>query len=247
MTDLRDDAYYDANDLPPVRVPESRLRYDPGRARDEDAFAKAARHSTLVRRLKYILPALALAGVAVFWGTARIIPGDLAALVAVAGIDEKSNSVIMQAPHISGFEGTRRAYDVKAGSAVQSLDDPKVVTFKQIDGRFGLEENGTATVTAATGVYNGNNNTLELTEGISMTTTSGYAARFNDAAIDLANGTLITDRPVELSTSEGSLRADSVEVLERGKRVIFRGGVSVTYLPADELVTRTGEAGATGE
>ena len=168
-------------------------------------------------------------------------------LVAVAGIDEESNSVIMQAPHISGFEGTRRAYDVKAGSAVQSLDDPKVVTFKQIDGHFGLEENGTATVTAETGVYNGNNNTLDLTEGIRMTTTSGYAARFDDARIDLANGTLKTDKPLELSTGEGSLRADSIEVLERGKRVIFRGNVSVTYMPPAELVTKSGEAEARDE
>jgi lipopolysaccharide export system protein LptC len=246
MTDLRDDAYYD-EDSGPVRGPAapSRLRYNPHRANDDDAFERAARHSTLVRRLKYILPALALCGVAVFWGTARIIPGDMASLVAVAGIDEKSNSVVMQAPHISGFEGTRRAYDVKAGSAVQSLDDPKVVTFKQIDGRFGLDANGTATVTAATGVYNGNNNTLALTEGISMTTTSGYAARFNDAAIDLAKGTLSTEKPIQLTASEGSLRANSIEVLDRGKRVIFRGGVSVTYLPRGELVTKSGTAGAT--
>lgn len=244
MTDLHNEAYYD-DDAP--RTPPARLRYDPGRSRHADAYERAARHSALVRRLKYILPALAIAGVGVFWATARIIPGDLAALVAVAGIDEESNSVIMQAPHISGFEGTRRAYDVKAGSAVQSLDDPKVVTFKQIDGHFGLEENGTATVTAETGVYNGNNNTLDLTEGIRMTTTSGYAARFDDARIDLANGTLKTDKPLELSTGEGSLRADSIEVLERGKRVIFRGNVSVTYMPPADLVTKSGEAEARDE
>jgi lipopolysaccharide export system protein LptC len=244
MTAFDDDRYMD-EDAPPA--PAVRIRYNPKRAREGDAFVAAERHSKLVRRLKFILPTLAIAAIAVFWGTARFIPGDLASLVAVAGIDAASNSVVMQKPHISGFEGTRRAYEVKADSAVQNLDDPKVVTFKAIVGRFGLDEAGTATVDAALGVYDGNQNTLNLKDGITVQTTTGYAGKFTDAAIDLGKGSLTSSKPIELSTAEGSIRANGVTVTDRGKRIKFTDGVSVTYLPPGELVTETGTTDATAQ
>ena len=244
MTDLRDDAIYD-DDLEPAapRPAPRRIRYNPKETRGEDAFRAATRHSRRVRRLKFILPALAILGVAVFWGTARFIPGDLETLVQVSGIDVASNSVIMQKPLISGFEGTRRAYLVKADSAVQSLDDPKVVTFKSVDGRFGLDEAGEATVGAETAIYDGNKNTLTLKDGIDVKTNTGYSATLQAAAIDLAKGTLTSDQPLEIRTGEGTIRANAVSVAERGKRVMFTNGVSVVYMPPAELVTESGRAG----
>jgi lipopolysaccharide export system protein LptC len=242
MTALDDDRYVDDEARP---APAARLRYNPTRAREGDAFQKAQRHSKLVRRLKFILPAIVVIAIAAFWGTARFIPGDLASLVAVSGIDTKSNSVVMQKPHISGFEGTRRAYEVKADSAVQSLDDPKVMTFKEIVGRFGLDDAGIATVDATVGVYNGNQNTLMLKDGINVQTTNGYAGKFTEAAIDLGKGSLRSSKPIELSMAEGSIRANGVTVTDRGKHILFTDGVSVTYLPAGELATASGAASET--
>ena len=215
--------------------PRRRLHYDPRSSGCEEAYRAAQRHSRIVRGLKYALPALAIVAVAVFWGSARHISGDLANLIALAQIDTKSNSVVMDKPHISGFEGTRRAYEVKADSAMQSLDDPKVVTFRKVDAHIGLEDAGIATVNAATGVYNGNSNMLDLKDGISIKTTTGYAASFESASVDLAKGSLSSSRPIEITTSEGSLRANSVEVSDRGKKIVFSGGVSVSYMPPDEL------------
>ena len=226
MTDYTEDT--------PVR---HRIRYDPTRRGGEEAFRTAQRHSRLVRTLRIVLPALAAAGILLFWASAHFIPSDLAGLVSKAGIDVKSNSVVMDAPHISGFEGTRRAYEVKAARAIQSLDDPKVLTFEKINAHIGLEDAGTATVDAGTGIYNGNSNTLELKDGISIQTTSGYAATIREAAVDLAKGSLQSAMPVEIHAKEGSLRANSIEVTERGKFVAFRGGVSVTFMPPAALAT----------
>jgi lipopolysaccharide export system protein LptC len=151
----------------------------------------------------------------------------------MSGIDTKSNSVVMDKPHISGFEGTRRAYEVKADSAVQSLDDPKVLTFRKINAHIGLEDAGTATVDAATGIYDGNSNTLQLKDGISISTDTGYSATAETAAVDFAKGSLTSTTPIEIHMAAGSLRANAVEVADRGKQVTFHGGVSVTWLPDD--------------
>jgi lipopolysaccharide export system protein LptC len=242
MTQISEDAYLDEEPPPEPRRP--RLRYSPKEIRDTNAFQTAERHSRLVRRLRYILPALAIAGVVVFWGTARFIPGDLASLIKVSGIDTTNNSVVMQKPHISGFEGTRRAYDVMATTAVQSLDDPKVVTFNGILAHFGLEDGSAATVTATSGVYNGKSNALTLRQGIVATTTSGYTAKLTNAVVDLGGGGLATKSPVELRTAQGTLKANTMTVTDRGKRVLFTNGVSVTYLPKGDLVPPLGGAAA---
>ena len=223
----------------PVR---RRISYDPTRRGGERAYQAARRHTRLVRTLRVVLPALAVGGILVFWASAHFIPSDLAGLISKAGIDVKSNSVTMDAPHISGFEGTKRAYEVKAARAIQSLDDPKVLTFQQINAHIGLDNSGTAMVDAGTGVYNGNKNTLELDKGISVRTTTGYAATAEKAEIDLAKGSLQTSRPVEISGQQGTLHADSMEVTDRGKHVVFRGHVSVTFIPPAELATPPKEA-----
>ena len=240
MTQISEDAYLDEE--PPLEPRRPRLRYSPKEIRDTNAFQTAQRHSRLVRRLRYILPALAIAGVLVFWGTARFIPGDLASLIKVSGIDVSSNSVVMQKPHISGFEGTRRAYDVTAETAVQSLDDPKVVTFNGILAHFGLEDGSAATVSATTGVYDGKSNALTLRKGVVATTTSGYTAKLTNAVVDLGGGGLATKSPVELHTAQGTLKANTMTVTDRGKRVLFTNGVSVTYIPKGDLVPPLGGA-----
>jgi lipopolysaccharide export system protein LptC len=226
MTDYTEDT--------PVR---HRIRYDPSRRGGEQAYRTAQRHSRLVRTLRIVLPAMAVGGILLFWASAHFIPSDMAGLVSKAGIDVKSNSVVMDAPHISGFEGTRRAYEVKAARAVQSLDDPKVLTFEQINAHIGLDDGGTATVDAGTGIYNGNNNTLQLKNQISISTTTGYSASIKEAQVDLAKGNLQSSTPVEIKAKEGSLRANSIEVVDRGKFVAFRGGVSLTFMPPAELAT----------
>lgn len=242
MTAVDDDRYADDRERGEPRAP--RIRYNPPKERDPDAYRKATRHSALVRNLKFILPTLAILAIVAFWATARVIPGDLASLVAVATIDPKSNSVVMDKPHISGFESTRRAYEVKAESALQSLDDPKVVTFKTITGRFGLEDAGVATVNAGIGVYNGNNNTLVLKDGIDLKTDNGYAGTFSEAAIDLGKGTLTSSSPLELSSADGRIHANAVSISSNGKHILFTNGVSVTYLPPGDL-TAPANSGAT--
>ena len=44
----------------------------------------------------------------------------------------------MDKPHISGFDGTKRAYEVHAVKATQELGNAKVVTLETIQAQFAL-------------------------------------------------------------------------------------------------------------
>ncbi len=238
MAVVNEDRYAEDDGTGARRAPAPRLRYTPPQPRGEDAFERARRHSGTVRRLRIILPVIAIIAVVAFWMTLKVVPGDLASLIAVAGIDTKTNSVVMQAPHISGFEGTRRAYEVRAAKATQSLSDPKVVTFTTITGRFGMDDGGVATVNAGVGTFNGHDNTLEVHDGVTLQTSDGTSGHLEDAAINLDHGTMTSSKPLDLKTALGSVHANAIQVSENGKHLLFSNGVSVTYLPAGDLMTQ---------
>ena len=233
MTDLSEAPLFQAKALPRPKAAE---RYSPKQRSGGAAYRAARRHSVLVRSLRYILPILAIVGLAVFRWTVRFVPGDRSSLVNVAGVDVNSNSVIMQNPRLSGFDGTRRAYDVTAGTAKQNLDDPKIIALSAIVGHFGLNGGGTATVQATSGIYNGNDGALSLTDGIAASTTAGYTAKLIDAAVDIRTGKLVTEKPVALNTGNLTIKANTMTVLDSGKHVLFGGGVAVTYLPPENGV-----------
>jgi lipopolysaccharide export system protein LptC len=217
-----------------------RIRFDPTRVRDERLYARAYSHSRWVRRLKFILPAVAIAAVAGFFLTMRVVTGTGEAVISNAGINVAKKSLEMKAPHISGFTGTKQSYELKALRALQDLDNPKVVRLEAIDGHFGISNDQTATINAATGIYDGVRNVLRLTDGIDLSTTDGYSAHFADAEVDIGRGHLETDKPVEIHANsgkiKGSIRANRLVVEDRGKHVVFSGGVSVSFIPPEEPV-----------
>ncbi len=211
-----------------------RIRFDPTRARERDDFVAAHRHSRRVTWLKIGLPALAAVAVVGFFLAMRFEAGGGA--VSLAGIDMQDKSLIMKTPHISGFDGTRRAYEVTATRAVQNLENPKVVTLDAINAKFGLDGGGTATLKATTGIYDGNSNLLTLKNGIAIATTDGYQAKLNDADVDMKGGTLASQRPIEIHSVDGSIRANAISITERGKHVLFSGGVTVNFVPPAEAL-----------
>lgn len=211
-----------------------RIRFDPTRTRGVDAFTRAQSHSRRVRWLKFILPGIAIAGIAGFFLTMRVVSGSGEAVIALAGLNVASKSLVMKAPHISGFSGTEQSYELKATQAVQDLDNPKLVKLEAINGHFGIGNKQTATITAGAGLFDGTGNTLRLMDGIQLTTTDGYKARLAEAQIDIGKGNLVSTKPLEIYAEDGSIRANGIQVSDRGTHVIFSGGVRVSFTPSDD-------------
>ena len=178
-----------------------------------------------MRGLKILLPAVAAAGVASFFILMQMAPESTDAAITLSGVNVEEKSVEMEKPHIFGFEGSRRAYQVDAARAFQDLANPKVVTLEEIVAKFGVGSGATATVDAALGVFDGNTKGLVLKDGITLTTTNGYTAILKEAAIDMENGHLKTEMPVEIKGSrrnhqgqcDGGLRPRRTGGLQQGR------------------------------
>jgi lipopolysaccharide export system protein LptC len=196
-------------------------------------YSDARRHTGLVRWLKIILPALAGAGVVAFLVAMKTMTSDIADLFTLASIAVDSKNLIMEKPHLSGFKGTEHSYEVHAERAMQDLSNPKIVRLEMIDAEFGLTSAVRVSLDATAGVFDGDEETLELSQGITVSSTDGYSAKLEMATVDLRAGTLVSEGAIEISSSDGLVRSRALSISERGKKIAFTGGVSVTFVPPD--------------
>ncbi|MCX5520548.1 LPS export ABC transporter periplasmic protein LptC [Kaistia defluvii] len=209
-------------------------RYVDARPGVDTRYRAAMRHSRFVRILKIALPTVSVLVAGAFFVFTYFVP-SLPEGVSFGSIDVTNNAVVMENPHVSGFTNNGRAYELKADRAEQSLKDTKVVTLQKIGATIGMDDaGGTAKVVATTGTYYADKQRLYLDKAITLSTSTGIAGTLQNADIDMKAGTMRSDQPIDFTAQGSRIQANSVEVQDRGKRVLFRNGVKVTYsAPAD--------------
>jgi lipopolysaccharide export system protein LptC len=224
-----------------------RVRFDPTRPRDAGSYQRAFRHSRRVRLLKFALPTIAALSIGGFFLTMHFADMTGAA-VAVSGLNINTKSLVMDAPHMSGFDSSRHPYQVKARTAVQDLVNPKVVNLDTIDAHFATDDTNTAVLKARSGILDNAKNTLGLRNGITIVTSDGIRATMVDADIDITKGKIVSSKPVEIHSSDGNwLKANGVSIENKGAKMTFINGVSVNYIPSDKdsaPAAPDGQAGA---
>jgi lipopolysaccharide export system protein LptC len=212
----------------------TRVRFDPTRPRSADIYERAFRHSRRVGILKIALPAVALIAVGGFFLTMRFADLTGSTAIAVGGLNITTKSLIMDAPHMSGFDSSGHPYKVTATKAVQDLVHPKLVNLETIDAHFATDDTNTAVLKARAGILDNLRNRLGLRNGITIVTSDGYHVTMIDADMDIGKGTMVSNKPVEIRSSDGSwLKANGVSIEDKGAKITFRDGVTVNYIPSD--------------
>ena len=201
-------------------------------------FAHASRHSAQVRFLRRAIPigvVSAVAGLVAVWlfdPFRQVFPSNFS----VQGVDLSSSKVVMEMPKLSGFKKDSRPYEVVAKSAIQDVSKPSVINLIDMDARLVLGDGQAANLKARQGVYDTQNETLDVKDDVKIKTTSGYDISLENALMKFKSGDISSDRPVNAKMNGGEVNADSVEVVENGKRVTFIGNVRSRLDSASERV-----------
>ena len=195
----------------------------------EARFARAARHSRMVRLLRVAVPAavvLAMAGIVLvstvlnpFQMRFPKLPVDIGNLV-VSG-----TKVTMESPHLAGFSTDQRPYEMWAKAAIQDLTDPDHVELKTLRAKVLMEDKSTVTMDARTGYYDSKQQMLDLRKDIFLQSSTGYEARMSQAYVDLNKGTVTSDEHVDVKLLNGTLSSDKLRILNSGEVVRFEGNV----------------------
>ena len=199
--------------------------YGPGPAGGAE-WRAARRHSRVVSVLRLVFPAVAFVVVAWMFISARTLPTEVGD-IDLGDVGLEGTTLTMQNPSLSGFNEDGTGYQVTAAKALQDVTNPRTVTLKSVDGTMTKPDGSKVRVTADDGVFDSEEQWLELTNNIVVATDKGDHAYLNAARVDMKAGTIVSDEPVRAQANSGSIRAKSMEITDSGSHLLFKGKVVV--------------------
>ncbi len=210
----------------------ARAYWNTGRGDSDRAFRAARRHSRTVRILRVAIPITVILGftavfLIVYFNPLRMLaklPIDIGNLV-VAG-----TKITMDKPHLSGFTHDARAYELSADAAKQDLTKPDLIELSNLHAKVQMQDKSTVRISAVSGLYDNKAETIKLDRDIVLTSSTGFTGRLSEATVDIRNGHVVSEHPVEVEMLQGTLNANRLELLDSGDLVRFDGGVNMTVM-----------------
>lgn len=204
-----------------------------GRADGNRLFRSAARHSRLVRFLRFAIPAAILIIAAVIAVATFVKPFRLIAPFPIdpGKLSLSGTKIIMELPRVTGYTTDQRPYELTARAAAQDLTKLEVLELNEISAKVELRDGQRVNITSINGVYDTKAEMLRLKDHITISSTSGYEGRLSEATVNVSTGNIISESPVEVKLPNGTLNANRLEVKENGAFIRFGGGVEMNLKP----------------
>jgi lipopolysaccharide export system protein LptC len=213
-------------------VPDSRTQRQIGRYAGDRVFRSAARHSRLVRFLRFTIPAAIVMIAAYLLFKTFFNPKLITNFPIDPGkITLSGTKIVMELPRLTGFTTDSRPYEMTARAAAQDLTRPDILELKDIDGRVEMQDGQHITIKSINGVYDTRGELLKLNDHITLTSSSGYEGRLSEATVNVTRGSVVSDSPVEVKLPNGMLNANRLQVMENGAVIVFSGGVEMKLNP----------------
>lgn len=205
-----------------------------GRGDADRAFRRARRHSRLVRILRIAIPSTVAFVLVIITLITYLNPLRMLAKLPI-NIDNlvvSGTKVTMEQPHLSGFTSDARAYELVADTAAQDMTKPDIVELRNIRAKVQMQDKSNMDMTALTGVYDSKGETLKLAREIVINTTE-YQGHLSEALVDIRNGNVVSDQPVEVKFLQGTLNANRLNIYDSGALLRFHGGVVMDMMLND--------------
>ncbi len=209
-------------------------------AEQAEAFADAHRHSRHVRFLKRAIVTgsgaiiLMLGAYTIFDPFSKLPKG-----VAIANATLNGTRITMEQPRLSGFRKDGRPYELHARSGVQDIRKPKIIELNDIEAKIRVDAKDFVRVTAPAGVFDSGADVMQLrtTPDEDRIRIKGptYSILLQTADVNFKSGTVNSQKPVSVKMQNGTISADTLDVIDNGKRITFTGNVrTVWQSPPDE-------------
>jgi lipopolysaccharide export system protein LptC len=205
----------------------------------ENLFRSATRHSRMVRIFRGAIPVSLIGILATIAALAYFQPQRPREqlLVDPAKVVLSDSKINMEAPKLGGYTRDGRPYELTARAAAQDLTNPTVLELKGVRAKVTMQDKSTVDLSAATGMYDTKGDTMILRTDVVVTSSAGYSVRLNEAKVDVKTNRIVSDQPVEVTLSNGTVKANRLEVSDNGDVMQFAGDVDVTLVPQPAAAT----------
>ncbi|MCR0980736.1 LPS export ABC transporter periplasmic protein LptC [Roseomonas populi] len=210
-----------AEGIPPIQEPDDRPI--PSRARRQYTRGAMLRRRWLVRLLKFLLPAgaLALLAAIVLWPEFERT-GENARLSFRRMSRAAPESVRVVDPRYQGVDEQGRPFNVTAFTASQQ-GSSNVVDLEAPRGDLMLSGGGWMLVESRTGVFDRDANILDMKGDVTIWQDDGTLIETQEARVDVKGGNAEGDRPIAAQGTFGTVTGEGFRLRDRGAVVIFTG------------------------
>lgn len=204
-------------------------------------FARARRHTVVVRLLRWVLPVAAAGVVVTYVGIVLQTVGWVDKLPSVAIPNLIPDQLAMDNPRYEGFTADGGSYVVAAKTAFPNLSDMTLVKLNEIVGDITDANKVKTNLKAARGSYNTKTSQLELFDGIDVVSDNGMHARLSSATVMPKTSIVVSKEPVVVEMPAGKIRSNEMTIRNKTREVTFLDNVTA------HLVPDKGDAGKTAE
>lgn len=190
------------------------------------AFDAARQHSRRVRLLRFAVPFVALVGVLGFLGWVFFDPFRGANVeITIKRPDIQGNKIVMELPHLTGFNKQQQAYNVTATTATQLITSPGLIDLAGLQAIISMADQSKATLSSNAGKFDSNAEILHLQDNVRVQSTKGYSAELSVATVNFKAGTVDSDKPVVVRLANGTINGGGLSITKGGSTISFSGGV----------------------
>ncbi|KXG84439.1 LPS export ABC transporter periplasmic protein LptC [Agrobacterium bohemicum] len=187
------------------------------------AYDVALRHSSRVKKLRVILP-LGAAIISLSFIAVSLARTWLPDEVSLQSATVENGKIVMEKPALAGRNNKGFDYSMNAERALQDIASPNLMTLENVLAAVPMNDI-VAQVVAQEGIFDRATNQLQMIAPFDINLSNGIQAKFQSANVDLKAGTMDSKMPVAITTKEGSINADSLQIADNGKTITFSGQV----------------------
>ena len=187
-------------------------------------------HDKLVAALKVLLP-IGIGVLGAFLVTAPLTAsGDVSFVLDKHKVAVAHERLKIQAAQYRGEDGKGQPFSLDAQSAVQKSSAEPIVRIGGLKADISLDD-GPATLTAPSGVYNMDSEQVEVGGPIAVKGPRGYSLQTSDATVDLKTRTLQSGSAVTGTVSQGTFSGDRMHADLANRSVTLDGHAHLRIVP----------------
>jgi len=196
-------------------------------ADNQNSTLHSKKHTTLVRRMRLILPVLALCVIVVLitWKNedAQVLPVPREQ---ISPETVSQNELIN--PKFQSEDKDGQPYTITADKATQTAEDMNLLQLQKPVADVTLKSGGWISLSAKNGQYQQDNGKLALDGDIKIRHDSGYEMKTEKMNIDVKSQLITSDTPVTADGASGHISARGLRADGNSKILSFVGPVTLT-------------------
>ncbi|MFD1744741.1 LPS export ABC transporter periplasmic protein LptC [Rhizobium helianthi] len=191
-----------------------------------NAYQSALAHSRRVKRLRVLLPVVAVI-ISLIFVAVTFVRSYLPDNLTVQSARIEDGKIVMESPAIAGRNEKGISYSLTAVRALQDVTDPNMITLENVKASMPMSGDVIARVAAKGGIFDRAKDQLNMTAPFQVDLSNGTTGIFQSARLDIPNSLMETTDPVKITMPDASIVAQSMKISDNGKTISFAGQVQV--------------------